>query len=186
MSHPDVAEAAVIAVPHPKWGERPLACVVPKPEAKERLAAADVIEHLRPQVARWWLPDDVVFIEEVPKTSVGKFDKKVLRDRFSDHVLPEVAERTVRPGPRPRPPDERASQFHVPGEIGGWLRDAASVVALTGAGISTESGIPDFRGPNGVWTRDPKAERMSDIRDYMSDPELRVASWKMRPQPTRR
>jgi NAD-dependent deacetylase len=65
-------------------------------------------------------------------------------------------------------------------EIAGWLRDARSVVVLTGAGISTESGIPDFRGPNGVWTRDPKAEKLSNLHYYMSDPEVRVASWQAR------
>jgi NAD-dependent deacetylase len=65
-------------------------------------------------------------------------------------------------------------------EIAGWVRQAASVVVLTGAGISTESGIPDFRGPNGVWTKDPKAERLSNLRYYMSDPEVRVASWQAR------
>jgi NAD-dependent deacetylase len=54
------------------------------------------------------------------------------------------------------------------------------IVALTGAGISTESGIPDFRGPNGVWTRDPKAERMSNIHDYLSDPDVRRLSWQAR------
>jgi len=88
MAHPDVAEAAVIAVAHPKWDERPLACVVPKPEAKGRLSKEQIIEHLRPHVAKWWLPDDVVFLEQIPKTSVGKFDKKVLRAQFKDHVLP--------------------------------------------------------------------------------------------------
>lgn len=88
MAHPDVAEAAVIAVFHPKWDERPLACIVPKPEAKGRLTKEQVIEHLRPHIAKWWLPDDVVFIEQIPKTSVGKFDKKVLRAQFKDHVLP--------------------------------------------------------------------------------------------------
>ena len=86
MAHPDVAEAAVVAIPDPKWSERPLACVVPTPEARDRLAAGDIIEFLRPQVAKWWLPDDVVFIDEVPKTSVGKFDKKVLRERFKAHA----------------------------------------------------------------------------------------------------
>jgi fatty-acyl-CoA synthase len=91
MGHPDVAEAAVIAVPHPRWCERPLACVVPRPDAKDRLTREAVLEHLRPKVAKWWLPDDVVFIEQVPKTSVGKFDKKVLRDRFREHVLPDAA-----------------------------------------------------------------------------------------------
>ena len=86
MAHPLVAEAAVIGVPHPKWAERPLACVVVKPG--ETLDKAAIIEFLDGRVASWWLPDDVVFIDEVPKTSVGKFSKKDLRDQFSDHVLP--------------------------------------------------------------------------------------------------
>ncbi len=89
MSHPDVAEAAVIAVAHPKWDERPLACVVARPGVT--LTREDILSFLEGKVAKWWLPDDVVFIEEVPKTSVGKFDKKVLRDRFKEHALPEVA-----------------------------------------------------------------------------------------------
>jgi fatty-acyl-CoA synthase len=81
MAHPAVAEAAVIAIPDQKWQERPLACVVVKPG--QSLTADEVIEWLRPRVAKWWLPDRVEFIEEVPKTSVGKFSKKTLRDRFS-------------------------------------------------------------------------------------------------------
>jgi fatty-acyl-CoA synthase len=86
MAHPSVAEAAVIGVPHPKWSERPLACVVAK--EGETLDKSDIIAFLEGRVATWWLPDDVVFIDEVPKTSVGKFSKKDLRDRFADHVLP--------------------------------------------------------------------------------------------------
>jgi fatty-acyl-CoA synthase len=86
MSHPAVAEAAVIGVPHPQWGERPLAAVVLRPDASA--TKAELIEFLRPRVARWWLPDDVVFIDEVPKTSVGKFSKKDLRARFADYQLP--------------------------------------------------------------------------------------------------
>jgi len=84
MDHPKVLEAAVIAVPHPQWQERPLACVVPKPEFKGELSAREIMEYLTPRVAKWWLPDEVVFIDAVPKTSVGKFDKKVLRERFRD------------------------------------------------------------------------------------------------------
>jgi acyl-CoA synthetase (AMP-forming)/AMP-acid ligase II len=84
MAHPHVLEAAVIAVPHPTWVERPLACVVPKPEHFSSLSAADILDFLRPRVAKFWLPDAVVFLEAVPKTSVGKFDKKVLRERFKD------------------------------------------------------------------------------------------------------
>ncbi len=84
MAHPKVLEAAVIAIPHPRWVERPLACVVAKPEHRGTLTASDIIEFLRPQVPKWWLPDEVVFLEAIPKTSVGKFDKKVLRHMFAE------------------------------------------------------------------------------------------------------
>jgi fatty-acyl-CoA synthase len=88
MAHPQVLEAAVIAVSHPRWQERPLACVVPKPEHRDTLTADAIIEFLRPQVAKFWLPDAVVMIDAVPKTSVGKFDKKVLRERFREWTPP--------------------------------------------------------------------------------------------------
>ncbi|CAA9291760.1 MAG: Long-chain-fatty-acid--CoA ligase [uncultured Corynebacteriales bacterium] len=88
MSHPAVAEAAVIGVPHPRWQERPLAAVVLKPDATA--TKEELVSYLEPRVAKWWLPDDVVFIDEVPKTSVGKFSKKDLRARFADHQLPDV------------------------------------------------------------------------------------------------
>jgi NAD-dependent deacetylase len=65
-------------------------------------------------------------------------------------------------------------------DVRGWVDVANRVVALTGAGISTESGIPDFRGPQGLWTKDPKAERLSNIHFYMSDPEVRRLSWQSR------
>jgi fatty-acyl-CoA synthase len=90
MAHPKVLEAAVIAVPHPKWQERPLAVVVPRPEFKEDLTKEELLEFLRPRFAKWWLPDDIVFVEAIPKTSVGKFDKKVLREQFKDYRLPET------------------------------------------------------------------------------------------------
>jgi len=61
-----------------------------------------------------------------------------------------------------------------------WVNGSARIVALTGAGISTESGIPDFRGPKGVWTTNPKAERLSNIHYYMSDPEVRRLAWQSR------
>lgn len=62
----------------------------------------------------------------------------------------------------------------------GWVRRARHVTVLTGAGISTDSGIPDFRGPQGVWTKDPKAEKLSHIRHYVEDPEVRRAAWRSR------
>jgi fatty-acyl-CoA synthase len=83
-----VAEAAVIAVFHPKWQERPLACIAPVPEYRNNITKEEILEFLGDRVAKWWLPDDVVFIEAVPKTSVGKFNKRVLRDQFKDYVLP--------------------------------------------------------------------------------------------------
>lgn len=86
MAHPKIREAAVIGVSHPKWSERPLACVVL--EAGATLSKDEIIEYLAPTLAKWQLPDDVVFIDEVPKTSVGKFSKKTLRDRFADYELP--------------------------------------------------------------------------------------------------
>ena len=86
MAHPDVLEAAVIAVPHPQWQERPLACVVARAETAAPLTKEGILGFIEPKFARWWLPDDVVFIDEIPKTSVGKFDKKVLRERFESHV----------------------------------------------------------------------------------------------------
>jgi fatty-acyl-CoA synthase len=85
MAHPAVAEAAVIGLPHAKWGERPLACVVLR--EGESASADEIQAFLDGRVAKWWLPDDIVFIEAVPKTSVGKFSKKDLRERFGDHVF---------------------------------------------------------------------------------------------------
>ena len=82
MGHPKVLEACVIGVPHPKWSERPMACVVPKPDYEGQVTTAEILAYLQPLVAKWWLPDEVVFVEAIPKTSVGKFDKKVLRARF--------------------------------------------------------------------------------------------------------
>ena len=88
MSHPKIKEAAVVGVPHPKWSERPLACVVLNPG--ESLTKDEVLDYIRPRLAKWQVPDDVVFIDEVPKTSVGKFSKKTLRDKFADYVLPTI------------------------------------------------------------------------------------------------
>ncbi len=82
MGYPKVLEACVIGIPDPRWSERPLACVVPKPEYVGEITKEEIIEYLRPHVAKWWLPDDVEFLEAIPKTSVGKFDKKVLRARY--------------------------------------------------------------------------------------------------------
>lgn len=87
MAHPKVAEAAVVAVYHPKWQERPLACVVPK--AGQVITTEEVRAFLKDRFADWWIPDDVVLINEVPKTSVGKFDKKVLRERYWHHLASE-------------------------------------------------------------------------------------------------
>ncbi len=88
MSHPAVAEAAVIAVPHPRWQERPLAVIVRKPNAE--VSREELQSYLAPKFVNWWLPDDYVFVEQIPRTSTGKFLKSVLRDQFRDHVLSRV------------------------------------------------------------------------------------------------
>jgi fatty-acyl-CoA synthase len=80
MAHPEVVEAAVIAVPDERWGERPCACVVVR--AGSELDADGLRAHLEDRVVKWWLPERIEFIDEIPKTSVGKFDKKVLRSSF--------------------------------------------------------------------------------------------------------
>jgi fatty-acyl-CoA synthase len=85
MAHPDVVEAAVIAKPDERWAERPLCCVVLREGASTTVE--ELLEHLHGRVAKWWLPDEFAFVAEVPKTSVGKFDKKVLRARLTDGTL---------------------------------------------------------------------------------------------------
>src|SRR5881398_2056784 len=93
MDYPGVAECAVIAMPHERWAERPLACVVV--QDGQDVTPEALREHLAGRVAKWWLPDEVVFIDEVPKTSVGKFDKKVLRTRLAEgELLPQEADVT--------------------------------------------------------------------------------------------
>ena len=88
MAHPDILEAAVIGIPDPKWDERPLACLV----VREGVAAGpelidSVKSFLAERVAKWWIPERWSFIGVVPKTSVGKFDKKVLRAQHADNAL---------------------------------------------------------------------------------------------------
>jgi acyl-CoA synthetase (AMP-forming)/AMP-acid ligase II len=88
MGHPEVMQAAVIAVPHPKWQERPLLIVVRKPGSS--LDAPQMLAFMRGKVVDWWLPDDVVFVEHMPMTGTGKVHKLTLRQQFSRYVLPGV------------------------------------------------------------------------------------------------
>lgn len=87
MAHPKVKEAAVVGFPHSQWVERPVGFVVARPEDRETLSKEELLEFLRPRVASFWLPDEIVFLDEVPKTSVGKFDKKLLRQQYADLTL---------------------------------------------------------------------------------------------------
>jgi fatty-acyl-CoA synthase len=87
MGHPKVLEACVVGIPHLKWDERPLACVVAKPDYKGKITKEEILDYLRPKVASWWLPDDVLFVDAIPKTSVGKFDKKVLRAQYQQYLV---------------------------------------------------------------------------------------------------
>jgi fatty-acyl-CoA synthase len=82
MAHPKVAEAAVVGIPDEKWSERPLACVVPKDG--EEITLDELKEFLAERVPKWWIPNDLELIDEVPKTSVGKFSKKTLREKFAE------------------------------------------------------------------------------------------------------
>ena len=89
VGHPGVAEAAVIGIKHPKWDERPLLVVVAKKQGAP--SKQELIDFLRPKVAKWWLPDDVAFVDEIPHTATGKIQKNVLREMFRDFRLPDVA-----------------------------------------------------------------------------------------------
>jgi len=86
VGHPDVAEAAVIGAYHPKWDERPLLIVVKK--AGSDVAGDAILDHIRPQVAKWWMPDDVAFVDEIPHSATGKILKTALREQFKDYKLP--------------------------------------------------------------------------------------------------
>jgi fatty-acyl-CoA synthase len=86
MAHPKVLEASVIGVPDERWSERPLACVVPRPDFKGSVTREELTEYLAQQFAKWWLPERYLFLDELPKTSVGKFDKKAMRARYASGV----------------------------------------------------------------------------------------------------
>jgi fatty-acyl-CoA synthase len=90
MGHPDVAQAAVIGVPHPSWQERPLLIAVRK-EGRQ-VGRDELLAHIAGSVARWWLPDDVVFVEALPHTATGKVQKMRLRDEYRNHRLPTPAD----------------------------------------------------------------------------------------------
>jgi acyl-CoA synthetase (AMP-forming)/AMP-acid ligase II len=85
VRHPEVAEAAVIGVPHPKWDERPLLLIVPKRPGE--LTKVMILDFLVDKVARWWLPDDIVFVSELPHTATGKILKTALREQYAEHML---------------------------------------------------------------------------------------------------
>jgi len=89
VSHPKVAEAAVIGIRHPKWDERPLLVVVLKKE--QSASKSDILDFMRGKTANWWMPDDIVFVEEIPHTATGKIQKTAFREQFRDYVLPTAA-----------------------------------------------------------------------------------------------
>jgi fatty-acyl-CoA synthase len=89
MSHPAVLEAACIAAKHPKWDERPLLIVVKKPG--QELDRETMLRFYEGKVAKWWIPDDVIFVNELPHTATGKLLKTKLREQFREHELPTTA-----------------------------------------------------------------------------------------------
>ena len=84
MAHQGVLEATVVGLPHPKWEERPLALVVLRDEFRGKVSQEDILEFIQPKFAKWQLPNEIKFVDEIPKTSVGKFDKKEIRRAFID------------------------------------------------------------------------------------------------------
>ena len=90
IGHPAIQECAVIAAAHPKWSERPLLIAVLK--EGQTATAEQIRSFLADKVAKWWLPDDVLFVDELPHTATGKLSKLQLREQFNDHVLPTIAE----------------------------------------------------------------------------------------------
>jgi len=86
VGHPKVVEAAVIGVPHPKWDERPLLVLVLKPG--QQATREEILAFMEGKIAKWWMPDDVAFVPEIPHTATGKIKKTTLREMFRDHVLP--------------------------------------------------------------------------------------------------
>ena len=88
MTHPSIAEAAIVGVPHPKWQERPLAFVVLRPGNK--LSADEIREHLSPLFAKWQLPENVIFTNSIARTSVGKADKKRMRAEHQDIYMKDA------------------------------------------------------------------------------------------------
>ncbi|MDX1730001.1 MAG: fatty-acid--CoA ligase [Aurantimonas coralicida] len=88
VGHPDVAEAAVIGLAHPKWDERPLMVIVRK--EGRNVSREDILAYLEGKIAKWWMPDDVAFVDEIPHTATGKIQKMTLRDQFRDYRLPTI------------------------------------------------------------------------------------------------
>jgi acyl-CoA synthetase (AMP-forming)/AMP-acid ligase II len=89
VGHPDVAEAAVIGIAHKKWDERPLLIIVPKKDKKP--SKQDILNFMEGKIAKWWMPDDVIFVDEIPHTATGKILKTALREKFVDYELPSAA-----------------------------------------------------------------------------------------------
>lgn len=83
MGHPKVAEAGVIGIVHPKWDERPLLVIVKMPNAE--ITGKEIIDFMEGKVAKWWLPDDVAFVDELPHGATGKINKLKLRETFADY-----------------------------------------------------------------------------------------------------
>ncbi len=88
VGHPDVLEAAVIGIHHPKWDERPLLIVQLKPDSKTR--GPDILHYMEGKIAKWWMPDDVVFVDAIPHTATGKIKKTELREQFKGYRLPRT------------------------------------------------------------------------------------------------
>jgi fatty-acyl-CoA synthase len=96
VAHPEIVEAAAIGLPHPDWAERPLLVVIAAPGTSP--TRESVLAFLDGKIVKWWMPEDVVFVDALPYTATGKVSKKTLRDRFKEYVFPSVAAKTASNG----------------------------------------------------------------------------------------
>src|SRR2546427_10005266 len=88
MAHPGIAEAAVIGIKHPKWDERPIVVAVKKPG--QEVSKEEILKFYEGKIAKWWMPDDMVFVTELPHTATGKLSKLTLRQKFTEYRLPRT------------------------------------------------------------------------------------------------
>jgi len=171
MGHPKVALAAVIGLPHPKWDERPLLLI--KLKDGETATKEEMLRFLEGKIAKWWMPDDVAFVDDIPLGATGKIDKKLIRERMKDYVLPAtpvLAAATVAMKAAPDPvlhaPDKPDPAPAAPEAPAGKSEAPTSVAAAVGANETVDAEVKDMGAPAEAPAADePLAWSSSDRED---------------------